>query len=283
MMHLREQSLKDAPMKARKVSYVEIDRPRPRRFFLYRPLLQNEAAPLVVSVHGITRNAGAHAFRLAQQAERFGVCVVAPLFDKDTYGQYQQLLDLNTGARADHALLDIIDAARRITHAHDDKVLLFGYSGGAQFSHRFVLAHPHRVKSAVHVAAGWYTFPNSARYPFGLGRPKRGPNIALHLEMALRVPQHVMVGEGDTERDAALRQSERLDARQGRTRLERAQNWVRAMSAAGAQHSPAISPTLTTLPNVAHSYVQAVELAGLPQRVFERFETDAGLAPSLES
>ena len=48
---------------------------------------------------------------------------------------------------------------------------LFGFSGGAQFAHRYVLAHPDRVAAAGIGAAGWYTFPDSATpYPYGLGR-----------------------------------------------------------------------------------------------------------------
>ncbi len=265
---------------SRKLAYHETAGSCPRQFFLYRPATEIAGAPLVVSVHGIARNAAAHAFRLMDEAERYGVCVVAPLFDKAQYGQYQQLEDARTGVRSDLALLDILDAARRLTDADHHKILLFGFSGGAQFAHRFAMAHPTRVASAVLVGAGWYTFPNREDpYPFGLDTRRAGFSIQLENASLARVPQHVIVGDLDTRRDNSLRRSKRLDRTQGRTRLERAQRWVRAMQAFAPGEQAGANPTYDTLGGVGHSFVDSVELARLPKHVFARFQVDAGLSP----
>ncbi len=85
----------------RKLVYYESPGPRTRQFLLYRPSTERRGAPLVLSVHGIARNAAAHAYRLMAEAERYGLTVAAPLFDKAQYGQYQQLSDPKTGARSD--------------------------------------------------------------------------------------------------------------------------------------------------------------------------------------
>jgi pimeloyl-ACP methyl ester carboxylesterase len=266
-------------VRARKAAYHELAGPVCRRFFFYRATNEVPGAPLLVSVHGIARNAAAHVYKLIDEAERLGLSIVAPLFEKNLYGQYQQLVDTGSGARADLALIDVLDACARLSAANVERVLLFGFSGGAQFAHRFTLAHPGRVASAVLVSAGWYTFPDAAlAYPFGLGNEGKTAPPGLDLERALRVPQHVMVGGLDVERDKSLRQSEWLDGEQGATRLERARRWVEAMSSAAVRLPGAVAPTFEVLPGVAHSFVDAVETAFLPRRVCDRFAADAGLA-----
>ncbi len=263
----------------RKIAFYEAPGPVLREFFLYRPNLECAGAPLVVSVHGIARNAPAHVYRLIEEADRYGLTVAAPLFAKEKYGQYQQLQDPKSGVRSDLALLDIIAAASRLSQASAQKILLFGFSGGAQFAHRFVLTHPQRVSSAVLVAAGWYTFPDQAQsYPFGLDLSEAELNIDFDLRGALEVPQHVMVGELDVERDNSLRQSRRLDRVQGHTRLERAYRWVEAMGEF-QQAGNGVAPTFLTLPDVGHNFTAAVERACLPRHVFDRFARDAGLQP----
>lgn len=262
----------------RKVAFHELPGPVVRRFFFYRAGNENPGAPLVVSVHGIARNAAAHVYKLIDEAERYGLSIVAPLFEKEHYGQYQQLFDTRSGARADLALLDILSAAGRLSKANIDRVLMFGFSGGAQFTHRFVLANAERIASAVHVSAGWYTFPDRAkRFPYGL-RPGRAP-FEIDIAAALTVPQHVIVGELDCERDSALRQTRRIDERQGTTRVTRAIGWVDAMGEAAENAGIGAAPTLQILPGVAHSFSEAVEISCLPQHVFDHFVRDAGLAP----
>lgn len=257
-----------------KVAYYEIPGPVVRRFFFYRSKNEAPGAPLVVSVHGIARNAAAHTYRLVNEAERNGLSILAPLFEKDMYGQYQQLIDDSNGVRADLALLDMLQAASRLSRASTERILLFGFSGGAQFSHRFALAHPLRVFSAVHVSAGWYTLPDEReRYPRGV---KAGTSaIEFDLTNALRVRQHVMVGEQDLERDSSLRQSKWLDQMQGRTRVERARCWVGAMAAAAPNGA---APTYELLPGVTHSFAEAVEISSLPRRIFDLFTQDVKTA-----
>lgn len=257
-----------------RVAYYEMPGPVVRRFFFYRAKNEAPGGPLVVSVHGIARNAAAHTYRLIDEAERSGLSILAPLFEKDLYGQYQQLLDDPSGARADLALLDMLGAAGRLSRANIERILLFGFSGGAQFSHRFVFAHPKRVLSAVHVSAGWYTLPNvTGRYPRGV-KPRQGA-LEFDLINALSVRQHVLVGEEDVERDSALRQNKWIDESQGCTRVERARRWVGAMAAVAPNGE---GPSFEILPGVAHSFAEAVEIGSLPRRIFDLFTHDVKTA-----
>ena len=277
MIARRGQPLTEYRAKHRKLAFYEFPGQRPREFFLYRPDSEVADAPLVVSVHGIARNATAHAYRLMEEAERCGVSVLAPLFSKEAYGQYQQLQDAKTEARSDHALLDILDAAARLTSADVSRILLFGYSGGAQFAHRFAMAHPQRVASAVVAAAGWYTFPTmQARYPYGLDTG--GSALRFDIDRLLDVRYHVMVGALDTVRDSALRSSKKLDRMQGRTRLERAMSWTNFMRGLACEEQLRAPDIPIVLPSVGHSFVDAVERAALPRRVFDCFAQDVDLA-----
>jgi poly(3-hydroxybutyrate) depolymerase len=263
----------------RKVTLHQIDEAPPRTFFFFRPVREAPGAPIVVNVHGLSRNAAASIYPFLDEASRYGLSIVAPLFAKDTFGQYQQLIDKRSGVRSDLALLEMLSAAGDMCAADARRVLLFGFSGGAQFAQRFTLAYPNMVTSVALVAAGWYTMPGSRRaYPFGVGSDTHAPALKLDVAGAARKPHHILVGELDTLRDASLRRSHGLDAHQGLTRIERAQTYFHAMSnIAEKDRGPA--PTFEILDGVGHDLVSTVRAADLPRRIFAHFAADAGLSP----
>lgn len=243
-----------------------------RDYFLLVPATARPGARVLVLVHGISENALVHVLRFAGLARRHGFVLVAPLFLKRVYGRYQQLVDPKQGVRADLALLDILAAVGRDVGAAVDRVSIFGFSGGAQFAHRFTFAHPERVDVCACASAGWYTLPDPAlRYPEGLERAPAAGHEPLP-DAIRRIPFHVLVGDRDTARDSSLRTSDRLDAMQGRHRLQRARRWFAAMQAWGA--SPA--STFTLLPGVGHCFVTAVERGGLDERVVEKLDLAGG-------
>ncbi len=265
----------------RRIAFHDVTEGAPLRYFLFRPSTERRGAPVAVSVHGIARNAASHAFRLMEEAERYGVCVLAPLFEKDRFGQYQQLLDRRTAARSDLALVAMLEHAALRCLADPARILLFGFSGGAQFGHRFAMAHPERVASAVIASAGWYTLPFAdAPYPYGLDTSVLPLDIRFDPAKFARVPFHVFVGELDTERDGSLRQSRLIDATQGSDRTDRARTWVEAMSRAAAHIEGARIPTLRVMPGVGHDFNDCIERAGLARAAFQLFSEDAALTPS---
>jgi pimeloyl-ACP methyl ester carboxylesterase len=262
------------------VSFLELEGAQKRRCFLFQPASARRGAPLVVSVHGIARNAGAHVYRLMDEADRLGVCVLAPLFEKPLYGQYQQLFDARTGVRSDLALIDMVAEVSRLTGADGMRLLLLGYSGGAQFAHRFAMAYPERVTSAVLAAAGWYTFPDpAAAYPLGLDTAGVPSPLSFDPDAFLRTPMHVLVGDLDIARDASLRRSDLIDSAQGRTRVARAQAWVAAMNAAAVSRRLPLPADFRLLRAVGHSFSDAVDRSDLARLAFEHFACDAAPGP----
>jgi pimeloyl-ACP methyl ester carboxylesterase len=222
-----------------------------RLFYCFLPAHRRADATPLILVHGISRNAAELVCRFAGAARRHGVPLIAPLFPAASYGMYQQARDRKRGADADRALLDILDFGGRRFSLDVERCDIFGFSGGAQFAHRFALLHPRRIRSCVAVSAGWYTMPDAeVRWPYGLAN---APDGGIDREAVRQIPFHVVVGRRDTMDDAALRKSRRLDRQQGENRLSRARSWARAMSEWGA--NPAGS--LTILPRTRHNFASA--------------------------
>jgi len=200
-------------------------------YYLYIPRSAGRRPPLMVSIHGISRNARQHAKLLSSMAELYGVIVLAPLFSKKQFPDYQRLGRLRRGPRSDLALDRIVGEVLNLTRADTGRLHLFGYSGGGQFAHRYAMAHPERVASVVIGAAGWYTMPQSENsFPHGVGLCRDLPSLRFDSSRFLRVPMTVIVGDRDIDRDPGLNKSEKIDRMQGRNRIERAFNWAKIMN-----------------------------------------------------
>jgi pimeloyl-ACP methyl ester carboxylesterase len=146
------------------------------------------------------------------------------------------------------------------------QIFLFGYSGGGQFVHRYVMAHPEGVRGGIVAASGWYTFPDpSVQYPYGIRADSDLPGVRLRPGAFLRVPMLAVVGGDDRERDENLRRSRALDRVQGRNRVERARHWVHAMRKA-AEARDAARVELALLEGAGHSFEDSMK-AGLGELV----------------
>lgn len=230
---------------------------------------QPSREPPLVAVHGIRRRARLHAEVYAGLAARFGRVVVAPHFREDTWPNFQRI---GSKSRSDIALINFLDelAVRNLLPTGGNhRFELVGYSAGAQFAHRFAMLHPLRIARLVVTAAGWYTFPSDAPYPYGLAgkngqREGIGPKMALALREFLRIPIDVCVGGLDRERDANLRAgSADIDRQQGRNRVERARNWHAAISAIHLR--PGDKPGFHVLDGCGHGFEECMSIGSLGQ------------------
>jgi pimeloyl-ACP methyl ester carboxylesterase len=222
----------------------------------------------VVALHGISRNARAIWQAFGPLAEAQGRTLLVPRFAQDHWPLFQQI----DRARPDLAVLDLLQQAGLA----GQRVDLFGFSGGAQLAHRFAMLYPHRVATLHLAAPGWYTLPDKGvTWPQGLGaRPKRRQRSfdaaalsRLQLRHYLSLPVRLWVGALDVQRDASLRQTADLDARQGKTRIERATRYAEAF--AQAARAMGITPDieLTILPGCGHDFTQCATIGGLAARV----------------
>jgi pimeloyl-ACP methyl ester carboxylesterase len=251
-----------------------------QEYFLYIPGRGGQGAPLFVAVHGISRNAPEHAGLFADYAEKHGVVLLAPYFTASGNDDYQRLGRAGRGPRADLALDRMIDEAGELTGATTGKIYLFGFSGGAQFAHRYAMAHPDRIERVVVAAAGWYTFPDAAvAYPYGIGPSPDFRDVRFDPDRFLRVPIAVFVGEDDVG-DENVRRNPDVDRQQGVTRLERARNWVAAMRAAAAARGIEPRIEFESVPGIHHSFAQFMREGGLGDRVFAALFGPAAVQPA---
>ncbi|MEM7745688.1 MAG: hypothetical protein AAF409_18465 [Pseudomonadota bacterium] len=208
------------------------------------PARMDPKKPTLVAVHGLQRGARSQATLLAPHAAASGQAVIAPLFDRDDWPHYQQVVRKR---RADLALLSALDDLAMAGIGHMDRIELCGFSGGAQFAHRFAMLYPHRVARLTLIAAGWYTFPDRTPFPYGLGAATSRHNTWQSrsrddLAPFLSLPIRVLIGTEDDVVDENTRSGPELDAQQGRTRRERAGRWVSAIE--DAAHLSGIQPNI---------------------------------------
>lgn len=236
-------------------------------YFVYVPTGPIDPQRLFVSVHGITRNALEHVLLFGPWAQRLGVALIAPLFTRAAFQGYQTL-DTRRGMPADEAFDLICDDARALLGLQHCALHLFGYSGGGQFAHRYLLKHPGRVARAAIGAPGWYTFPDSAvPYPLGLATP--GATLEPLPVLAGFPPTRVIVGDADKSRDSALNRDPVIDQQQGRNRHSRGRRWVKAMNAAMKAHGLPRRCSFLSLPGASHSFPTAMQAHGLGSAVVE--------------
>ncbi|UCF91156.1 MAG: hypothetical protein JSW39_23235 [Desulfobacterales bacterium] len=239
-------------------------------YLLYIPHNAGVGAPVFVTVHGLARHAQEQALSFAPLAERYGMVLVAPLFPRHRFADYQCLGYMGKGERADLALDRIMAEVGFLTGAKTDKIYLFGYSGGGEFAHRYALAYPQRVVRLAAAAAAWYTFPDpSVKFPFGLKAVPYPPPIPYNPQHFLSVPACVMVGETDVDRSVTPGRSRRLERQQGADRLERGRNWIQAMAAAAQKHHLNTPFHFQVLPACGHSFRQCMDQGGMGRLIFD--------------
>jgi len=239
-------------------------------YFFYLPAQRTSSNGILVCVHGISRNAKEQAERYRPLADQLGMALIAPLFDKARFHGYQRLSNRHPGLRADLMLHKAInEVARQLTIPYPE-LHLVGYSGGAQFAHRFALLHPQRVASLNLCSAGWYTFPDPRqRFPMGVGRTHAWPPIAPDLKGLLMIPTQILIGSKDTQRDKSLNRKPAIDHQQGRNRLERAHNWRQALLKAQQRLQVKTPLRLTLLEGEEHNFSSNMQNADLGGKVID--------------
>lgn len=223
------------------------------------------ATPAVVAVHGITRGVEEMVSHLLPRAVATGRTLVVPHFDISNWPRYR-LAACNR--RADLALLRLMAELRAEGRVSPEPFDLSGFSGGAQFAHRFAWLYPGLVGRLCATAPGWWTFPDPGiAWPQGIGPGPRDAGQSFQLRANLRrfLDRRIVVcvGSDDTERDENLRQGDAIDARQGPNRVTRARRWCAAAEAQG--HALGLSPaiSLRILQGCGHSFVECVTRGGL--------------------
>lgn len=159
---------------------------------------------LVVVVHGTERSATEYRSRYAQFAEAHDAIVLAPLFPINTHSAYDQenykFIDYE-GTRYDLVLLSMVDEVAAKYRLRDLRFLLFGFSGGGHFVHRFFYLHPHRLLALSIGAPGVVTLlDDTSDWWVGVRDVYTKFGVKLNLPAMRRVPVQMVVGSQDITR-----------------------------------------------------------------------------------
>ena len=237
-----------------------------KEYLLYRPTGASTDSPLLVVVLGAGRQWQQQVAAFIPACERIGVTLLSPSMGGAVRTSYRSIGRHEN--RADVLLHDCLREVSLHTGIDATRFRLFGHSSGAQFAHRYLMAHPHRVESAVITCARWYTFPDTSRkFPFGIRPIKRLPDLTFNPEQYLLVRITLLEGTMDTEEEV-FHHSDLISAQQGNNRLERARRWVAAMRSQAQAHAMPSLIELNEIEGVSHHFGPLCREGRLVQRVF---------------
>lgn len=134
-------------------------------YYVYLPKgfhpVEKPADHLLVVIHGTFRDAQNTRDNFISFAEETNTVVLAPLFptgiiDSEDLHNYKFIKYHDI--RFDHVVLDMIDEVTEMFRLPAEKVMLYGFSGGGQFVHRFLYLHPERLSTVVIGSPGRVTY-----------------------------------------------------------------------------------------------------------------------------
>ena len=233
---------------------VRLYRAHALNYLAYIPDNPHPALEPIVFVHGYKRRGKEQLEQLRRISDASRRALLAPCFCARQHPRYQRLGKGRDQLRADTYFNACLEDATRRHGIDTDRFVLTGFSGGAQFGHRYTMAHPQRVTRLIAIAAGWYTFPDAeVPYPHGLATVRKLRATSLNPEAFLRVPTAVLVGARDLN-TVNLRCNPGIDKQQGLTRVERARRWVLAMREATRRYRVKADIRYQEVPGIGHSF-----------------------------
>ena len=240
------------------------------RYYLSLPESLSKKTRVMVCIHGISRNAKEQVKAFSQEAGEEDYVIVAPYFSKKHYRGYQRLEMGSAGYTSAEALNTILCDVKKRYAVNTEYFSLFGYSGGAQFAHRYAMLYPERINKLIIASAGWYTFPDRhQKYPFGLKSTQNFPaDLSKNIEAFLKLKIRVLVGELDNVNDPGLNSSKKINRQQGYHRLERASRWVHALQNLCREMGTASDLRLITIKGCGHSFESCERLGNISNHLF---------------
>lgn len=211
---------------------------------------------LCVVVHGTGRTPNIYRDLFADFAEANDAIVVAPLFPAgiDEPGELANYKFIEfRGIRYDQVLLGIIDEVAKRFSLTESRFLLFGYSGGGHFAHRFAYLHPTVLLGLSVGAPGMVTLLDD-RLPWWRGTADLEAifGIAVDHDALRQIPVQMVVGAEDVETwEITIAPGSRFWMEganaAGRTRIDR----IKALAASFERNG--IGVRLDLVPGVAHN------------------------------
>lgn len=221
--------------------------------YIHLPPQVDQRQPLRVLfvLHGMGARGDAFAQSLIADADRNNWVIVAPTMAFQDY--MQPALVVEDDLKISQMLIDTLEVLpTRLNLKLNRRVLVYGFSRGAQLAHRFALLHPERVSTVATMAAGSYTLPveypkgdnvNPLPFPYGVGDFKKNLGHPLDTTNFCKVSFWIAVGERDNHPGDVPRA---FDPYVGQNRIDRARAFANALSGLG------MDARLMIFPNTGH-------------------------------
>lgn len=215
---------------------------------------QGDVLQVLIAAHGMGGKGSAFAAPLVEFADKYRWLLVAPDF------AYRDWRDPNQ-VRTDEVsitpgLVKLFDALpARTGWSTQDRLLLIGFSRGAQLATRFSLFFPEEVIGAAAMSAGTYTLPMETwqvegkeallPLPFGVGDLSKSLGRSFDPDAVKLLHFWIAVGGADNN---AAELPKQWDPYLGNSRVTRAETFVRFLKELGADAS------LNVYGGVGHGY-----------------------------
>lgn len=223
--------------------------------------------PLLVSFHGLSRNVERYLSAAKPVAERHGMLLVVPLFDRARfpYWRYQGLGITRQSRRVTSGpipvepqetwtstlITGLIEEIRRLERNASFDYYLIGHSAGGQIVNRMAAFGAHAARQFVVANPSSFVAPTrTARFPYGFGALPQAMSTDDALRRYLARPMTILAGTDDVLDD-------NLDTRpaamaQGATRYERAQHVFSTAQSLARAHGWAFNWRLVEVRDVGH-------------------------------
>lgn len=212
--------------------------------------------PLLVVVHGTERHMEGYRDAFADFAEAHGVIILSPLFPASIArpGDINSYKMLRYGdLHYDAVMIDMIAEMKERYRIAGDKVMMYGFSGGGQFTQRFLYLHPEQILAASIGGPGTVTLLDFERdFWVGVKNFESVFGKPLDIEAMRRIPVHMIIGDKDINTwEITVKPGDRWwmeDANiAGVTRIDRIVSLKESFERQG------IEVTFDVVPDVAHN------------------------------
>jgi len=254
---------------------------RPIRVFTYRPKQCDTTCPIVIVLHGAKRDAYPYMKHWGSIADEHKVIVIGPQFEAR---HWPKAAAYNEGdVKAQPGREGWVFAA--IEHLFDEvrdgqkDYVLFGHGAGAQVVQRMAIYRPdNRARVMVAANPGWYTMPEWRKdkvkvgdkeverkikdpFPYSMIDSAAGES---ELRAGLQKRLVLIVNEKDPEPsdDEALEKGD-LVKKQGDSRMDRAENFIKAATSASQELGVKLGWELNEAPDKVNEAYTASEHAAV--------------------
>ena len=243
----------------KQTTYAYWNKPDIELFYITPKKIDKDTELLFV-MHGNDRNAKDYISAWIPHIKNKNIIVVAPRFDKRNYRYFFLLESANSSGVINNNSNDYINSSissfynffKSKFSLNTNKYMMFGHSAGAQFTHRYMLlSNDKRISNAVVANAGWYTFLNGADFPYGINNsPIDITPSDIRWFMSNR--STLLIGGNDISLNDV--NSSRGAINQGRTRLDRANNYFNVMIDIADKENIPLRWTYKVVDRVGHDY-----------------------------